>query len=364
MQNQHIKLDEIIYEITGRCSNKCSYCGSKASWNEEIDEDRVKKIVDAICVAKNRPAAIDISGGCPLLISLETHKYIVTKFNEAKIEAKILCNPKSLNIENIDKVLLYDWIGISVNTEDELKIWKDFKKSYYFNYKRNITIVSNFNVGNIFIFDKIKQIVKDKEMLWQIQYTMYNDPDNELALYNNDAARELFFNKIQKAQEEGVKIVLADNLIKGTCAAGLHSLGILSDGSIVPCLSMRSWNDDIKKVSQGNILEEDLDTIWTSYFNKYRFINFKSCREHCNNKCMIYSPVENAKCETTTFPEMDKNKWFVYPPQKTPQDKNNFYVYGVPSTEQHIILYGISTTGTIYSSKPTNSIPTNKELEP
>jgi organic radical activating enzyme len=48
MQNSHLKLQEIIWELTGRCENCCEYCGSKEAWSVKIDEKNIRKITDAI----------------------------------------------------------------------------------------------------------------------------------------------------------------------------------------------------------------------------------------------------------------------------------------------------------------------------
>ena len=92
-QSSHLKLKEIIWEITGKCDNKCPYCGSKEVWNEEIDEYAIRKIASRIC--EYPPGEINISGGDPLLVPFEIHRDIVEAFKEKGIQCKILINPKT-----------------------------------------------------------------------------------------------------------------------------------------------------------------------------------------------------------------------------------------------------------------------------
>jgi MoaA/NifB/PqqE/SkfB family radical SAM enzyme len=61
MQNQHLKLKELIWEITGECKNNCSYCGSKKTNDKTVSDGVVLQIANKI--AKYPPNEINISGG-------------------------------------------------------------------------------------------------------------------------------------------------------------------------------------------------------------------------------------------------------------------------------------------------------------
>jgi len=319
MQNSHLKLQEIIWEITGRCENGCEYCGSKDAWNVPIDTEKIIKIAQNI--AKFPPAEIDMSGGDPMLVFYETHKEITDILKEKGIKCKIIVNPKSLykkgdtTSTNEKTISLYDWVGLSINTEKELELLNCLVPSCgpsWFPIQKS-TIISNFNLQNIFLYGEIEEFVKKHNLMWQVQYTMYNNVnENQLAIYNNEKALAFFSSQISKSIANGIRVVVADNANCGGCGAGLHSIGILYNGDVVPCLSMRSWLD-IKDVVVGNILgnevcsdqfkENPLKYIWENRFNKYRFESFKCCKDHCGNKCVEIKLVKNKQKKNNAFEE-------------------------------------------------------------
>lgn len=299
MQEGQLKLKEIIWEMTGRCENHCSYCGSKETWNCVVDEDMILKISQAI--SKYAPEEIDMSGGDPLLVSHETHKKILDLLHEKNVKCKILLNPKSVfkGQERLRTALLYDWIGISVNEAEELKLLSGYGIGNFF---KKSTIISNFNLQNIFLYEEIEEFVKKHNLMWQVQYTMYKD-DNPLAIYKNDPAIKALSEKVSKSILGGMKVLVADNANHGRCGAGISSIGILCNGDVVPCLSMRSWVENINSVVVGNLISEEwkensdeiaynkflenpLKYIWENRFDKYRFESFKCCKDHVGNKCV------------------------------------------------------------------------------
>jgi MoaA/NifB/PqqE/SkfB family radical SAM enzyme len=388
MQNSHLKLKEIIWEITGRCNNKCEYCGSKESWHVPVDTEKIIKIAQNI--AKFPPEEIDMSGGDPLLVNYETHKVVTGILKDKGVKCKIIINPKSianpksyttLIVSNI--LELYDWIGLSINTEEELKLLiSAFDKSFL----KKSTIISNFNLQNIFMYDEIENFVKENDLTWQIQYTMYEDENNISAIYNNPKALNFFSEKIYNSISRGIKIVVADNANCGNCSAGMYSIGILWNGDVVPCLSMRSWLN-VDQVVVGNILDDPdkekikgdpLKYIWQNRFDKYRFESFKCCKDHCKNKCVEINKNKSTKKQSKTwdweksgiirilygvFPSENVKVYGVVCPEYEYPKKNQdgVYMYAVPGS------WG--TTTSVYSVKippsscedNTNSTGTNND---
>lgn len=352
MQPIQNKLKEIIWEITNQCYNNCSYCGSKGHNSEcSPSDDHIKAIADAIALYP--PEEINISGGDPMLISYDTHKYITSTLKDVGCTMKIIVNPKSLKIEphwlttKTPKVHLYDVIGLSVNTQEELDIASVIMKQLSFT---PVTIITNFNTNNIWIYKNIEAFVKENFLTWQIQYTISKDT----SIYDNSEAKKLFFSYIKASNEDnGVKVVLSDNLLnKGPCWAGMNGLGILSTGDVVPCLSMRSWCDE-KLPLKGNILEYGLQEIWVMKFAKWRCSEFKCCKDICNapyeedidnsTKVKKYSPsnllelIENQKTDKPIHPNDGWDRVFVYgvvSPSIIPR----------PHIEPNIvIMYGVTT---------------------
>lgn len=284
MQEPQLKLKELLWEIVAKCDNGCTYCGSKENWNKKIDENDIvhigRKIANYL-----KDGEINITGGDPLLVSYAAHGEITRMLKENNNMVKIIVNPKSFTKYHMNSSILdlYDLIGVSVNNSEELT-----KCSDYFKYDENkdkVVIITNFNTNNIWEYNYIEQYVKENNFTWQIQYTMNKSGDN--ILYKIGEAKNHFFSKIENSLNNKVRIVLADNLNNGKCSAGLSSCGVTYDGLVVPCLSMRSWSDDI--LPQGSLLNSTLKYIWEMNFSEQRFCSFKCCKDVCN------SPYYNAE---------------------------------------------------------------------
>lgn len=312
-----LKLKEIIWEITGKCNNGCEYCGSKDIKGEHPTNTQIKNIALEISNYLEH-GEINISGGDPLLIDLDVHKFINNEFKRKKNKIKILINPKSFYFEgNLlkDRLLikyfqiisLYDLVGVSINTEQELFFLKNLNLK-----KENKVIVTNFNLKNIWEYDILENFVKEENLTWQIQYTMGGIEDN--TLYNNESACKYMFGRIESSMRRGTKIILADNINEGKCSAGIESLGVLNNGDVVPCLSMRSWDKDIKKKIQGNLLKDNLKDIWEEKFKENRFGNFVCCKDICNKpfkkeKEYFHKSLENFETPKTIFPSIKESDY-------------------------------------------------------
>lgn len=377
MQNGKLKLKEIIWEMVGRCENHCEYCGSKDAWNQKIDEKLIVEVAKKIALYP--PEEIDMSGGDPLLVSLDTHKSVTNILGSKGIKCKILANPKSLTklqvIDSlaIEKLRLYDWIGFSLNEKEDIETVSHMR---FNDLIPKSTIITNFNLQNIFIYNDIEEFVKQHNLMWQIQYTMYRNQDEKLALYNNEKAIQVLSEKVSKSWNDGRRILVADNANAGSCGAGINSLGILSDGSVVPCLSMRSWAENINSVVVGKLVDEEwkaddknydafaenpLKFIWEHRFDSQRFGSFKCCKDHCKNVCLEMvecgntdepcpQPIEDSDLTRKilyglpreTFPGSRKVYGVPYNPKKG--KKNNLpptFVYGVPGKNREVIIYSV-----------------------
>ena len=315
-----LKLKEIIWEITGKCNNGCSYCGSKELWKQDVNENLIKKIADSI--SEYPPEEIDISGGDPLLVSLSTHQYIIETLNKTK--CKILINPKSLqhvhyNSDQFKILKSYSHIGVSINTQEELELWKEFLNKLLNPGSLKFTVITNFNLTNFFLFDEFAKAI-GKDTLWQIQFTMYHSKDKhqQLAIYNHPHAVQQLNNSISRHPD--LKLIFADNCNGGECTAGIHTIGILSDGDVVPCLSMRAWSGDIGRHFEGNVIKTKLKEIWFNGFKTNRFEEFKSCKDICNR--LLLKKPEKPVIPSGPIPRSD--------PWKPPM---TVQVYGVGTLE-------------------------------
>ena len=182
-------------------------------------------------------------------------------------------------------------MGVSINTLEEMELFKvflDFLQTLPV-FKFNYTVVTNFNLGNFFLFDTFAQSPIISNVPWQIQFTMYHqdnqdkDKNHSFALYSYPDA----VNKLNEsiAKYPYLKLIIADNCNAGECSAGIYTIGILSNGDVVPCLSMRSWCDMLK-ISEGNVLSTKLKEIWLNGFKANRFETFKCCKDVCNRELL------------------------------------------------------------------------------
>jgi len=324
MQLQHLKLKEIIWEITGKCNNNCSYCGSKHMKSSEVSQNIILKIAEQIALYP--PEEINISGGDPFLVDINTHEEIIKIFKEKDIKCKILINPKSLNGSTTESYILkmYDWFGLSINTIEE----STRAEKYLYNIPGYFTVITNFNVLNLYEFEKIEEFVIKNNRLWTIQFTVYNDVDNKLAVYNNDSA----FNYLQdKINNSKANIILSDNLNECNCSAGINSIGITYNGDVIPCLFMRSWERD-ENIIQGNIIDDSLEEIWKYNFINNRFREFKCCKDICKNKVV--------KMNNNIKLNINKQQEFLLPDLKLNQPQN-IIMYGVVDKNNMAMMYGV-----------------------
>lgn len=372
MQKKVLELMEIIWEITGACQNHCSYCGSKAGWNEEINVPRILQILGAISLYP--PKEINISGGDPLLVDFETHKTIVDTLKPLGVRCKLIINPKSVNRLNLmDKLKiidLYDVVGISVNDKDDCE--GSLLDIAGMKRVKPFAIITNFNTTNLFSYDRIEALVKKYKCTWIVQYTIYKEEDSRaLYLEANEDAWHFLKQKVSSSAQGGVKLLISDNASDSPCGAGRRSLGILSTGNVVGCLSMRSWMDlpvaqpkGTSGVSgyydhcEGSLFGMTLKEIWENKFQSYRFQEFHCCKDQCLNKILYKDSIQEAleKLGEAAKPGtwnpsgiQPRMPWF----QPTYPKTNDVYVYGAglwedkpwtPTKQDEIgkILYGAS----------------------
>ena len=351
MQQGKLKLKEIIWEVTSKCNNNCSYCGSKEVNQGEIDNEKIMEIAKEI--AKFPPEQIDISGGDPLLLSFDTHKEIVKILKEKNIIVKILFNPKSLKKQTLfhNILNLYDWIGLSINDLNDLKIIEE--ELYLFkglldekiDWRNKYTVITNFNLTNIFLYEKIGEFVKNNNLNWMIQYTVYKDRENQLAIYNNDEALEQLKKKVIKSIKEGIKVIISDNANTSPCGAGTSSIGILDDGTIVPCLSMRAWAsvEEYQKLEEEryNILDRSLKDIWETEFEQQRFGCFECCKDACKNKILFDCIITEYKPESKPN-IIEEDIWKIVEDKKEEWERTGrTIIYGVIPGSSPVMMYGV-----------------------
>lgn len=337
-----LKLREIVWEITNRCDNNCSYCGSKSSLiysgppdsmgdTKHRSPDAYEAIIEAI--AKYPPEVLDVSGGDPLLVDAKIHSLLLEKLRG--VTCNIIINPLSLRYKRnkLKIVNSYHHIGMSLNTEEEIHAYEDVADGIM----APVTFITNFSLLNLYLIDAIASIVKRRASKWQIQFTM--SEDRSITVFDKSKALEMLNQGLGKHNLQ--HLVIADNANSCECSAGINSLGILYNGLVVPCLSMRTWCKELSAQVQGNLAKgDDLETLWMTGFKNSRFSDCSCCKHFCSKS--VIKPTAFESVLTTPFTvEMAK-------PQQTTVmvyaviTDGNFIISNATSGEDIVPIYGVS----------------------
>lgn len=327
----NIKLREIIWEVTTKCDKGCDYCGSSDILNSEDEKDSDKLLI-AREIADYPPKEVNLSGGEPGLLDTKLLNEIIDILKEAGCIVKVITNGKLFNNHDNSTIKKFDAIGLSINSEKDIKEFTNLYTSNYYELKP-ITIITNFGTHNIWEFDKIKDFTS-RFKCWQVQLT------DVKYLLPKDGIKHLY-EKLNNCSN----VVMADNLqYNHDCTAGIYSCGILYNGEVLPCLSMRSWCEDLSKKnnkyysSNGNILNNSLKEIWENLFKDRRFGDDNSC---CRD-CVKYPEIN----------ESDKNFQIndqivtISPYECKKYNPSNVYVYAVPNPNTQICMYAVFTDTT------------------
>lgn len=254
---------KIYIEITNMCNLNCDFCIKNTRKKENISIDNFKILLNKIkkhtnylyfhvlgepLLHPNINELIDIASK-DFKINITTNGYLINKISDNKNIRQINISLHSFNIkygktlnEYLDNI--FNSINkLKENTYISLRLWvnspykKDIieylKKKYTFELKNNTTLEKN-------VFISI-----DKEFIW---------PD-----LNNNILEET-----------------------GTCKGTIDHIGILVDGTIVPCCL-----DSKGDINLGNIYKDELINIVNS--DRYKlikqgFLNNKKCEKLCQ-KC-------------------------------------------------------------------------------
>lgn len=253
---------KIYIEITNMCNLNCDFCIKNTRKKENISIDNFKILLKKLnkytdylyfhilgepLLHPNINELIDIASK-NFKINITTNGYLINKISDFKNIRQINISLHSFNIrygktleeymdnifESIDSLKENTYISLRLwtkNNNDE--IIKYLKTKYNFELKNNITLEKN-------VFLSI-----DKEFIW---------PN-----LNNDFTDQI-----------------------GTCKGTIDHIGILVDGTIVPCCL-----DSKGDINLGNIYKEELiDIINSDRFKQIKqgFLNNKKTEKLCQ-KC-------------------------------------------------------------------------------
>lgn len=258
------KLKKIYVEITNACNLNCDFCIKNERKTKYLDKNEFIKILDKIkdytdylyfhvlgepLLHPNINEFIDIASK-NFKINITTNGYLIEKIKHNKNIRQLNISLHSFNDKyNIElkKYLdnIFNTIETLNNTYISLRLWVKNKYNKdiidYINNRYNLNI--DYNIENYKIKDNVF-INNFHEFIW---------PDLE----NN------YYNEI------------------GTCYALVDHIGILSDGTIIPCCLDSKGNMNLGNIYKNNLNDILISDRAINMINNFK--NKKKCEELCRH---------------------------------------------------------------------------------
>lgn len=278
-----------VWEITMGCNMRCKHCGSSCEnpLEDELTTEEALKLCDDL--GKLGLKWITLSGGEPT--TRKDFHLIAKRLNENNIIPTLITNGWLLDENIVDQAIQggINTVAISIDglkeTHDNMRKKESFQRDMraldLLRIKSMpssiITTINNININEL---EQLKDILIEKGVVsWQLQLAlpMGNMAKNsELVVqpFQVDTVIDFAYNT---TMENKIAIQLADcmgyfNMKEAAvrkhssnvnkygwtgCSAGKYTLGILNNGDIVGCTSVRD-----KSLIEGNVKITPLEDIW------------------------------------------------------------------------------------------------------
>jgi radical SAM protein with 4Fe4S-binding SPASM domain len=280
-----------VWEITMGCNMRCGHCGSscKEALSDELTTDEALKVCQSMSNLKMK--WVTLSGGEPL-----TRKdwYILAEnLSKKGIIPNIISNGWLINDDIIQKAKKSNigTFAISIDgledTHDKIRKKGSYKRvinAFNLLHKYNqtsgaITTVINENINQLHELKEV--LIKNNVNSWQLQIglPMGNLSSSDNSIISPEKIDYLIDFIYQTAMEGKIVVFPADCLGYFTekeaiirqvssnhfepimwqgCNAGKRSFGLLHNGDVLGCTSIRD-----KKFIEGNVKNTDLENIWS-----------------------------------------------------------------------------------------------------
>ncbi len=263
------RFKRIYVEITNNCNLNCSFCSEIKKPKKEmtIKEfetiiNKIKKYTDYIYIhIKGEPLLHskldDILSICDdnnIFVNITTNGTLL------KVKKDILLNHKSVRQINIS---LHSENKINKYFEDVFLACKELSTNVFINYR--LWALDNFKLDkeSTIIVDKI---IKSYNLSTEIVEKLKND--NNITIDKNTFVNK---NNLFDWPDESLGLN-----IDAKCYGLIDHLGILVDGTIVPCCL-----DSNGVINLGNIFKDDLEDILESKLVKDMIQGFKNNKSIC-----------------------------------------------------------------------------------
>lgn len=296
------KLGCAVWELTLACNMRCKHCGSSAG-SARLNELSTEECF-SLCeeLAQANCDMVSLMGGEPFV---HPDWYDIS-WCVKDLGMNLAFVSNGLLVPNIvDKLSRLEptVVGISLDgiekTHDSIRRDGSFKvalEAIDMLLKENIqvTVITTISKTNFSDLLKLRSLLKKREVNWQIQIAEpFGNFDRSLAIDEEEYYASAMF-----IVSENVKNKFNDMPVVGAhcygyhshllpkskkwkgCTAGISSIGITSDGSIVGCLSMGN-----NQYVEGNVRERSFVDIWedSNSFAYNRSFDQSQLGENCKD---------------------------------------------------------------------------------
>lgn len=281
-----------VWEITMACNMRCMHCGSACS--HALPDELTTEEALALCddIGKLEMKWVTLSGGEPL--TRKDWPLIAKRLNQNKVIPNLITNGWLLNEEIISQMKEsgIGTVAISLDgvrdTHDSIRCKGSFDKNMesFRLLRKNgqyTGAITSINKTNLLELDQIKDILIDAGVdSWQLQICipMGNMVNHKEALIDPEDVDTILDFCLATAMEKKIIVYPADclgyytekeELIRAIslgsnafapwagCNAGRRGFGILHNGDILGCTSIRD-----RSFIEGNIREKNLVDIWNA----------------------------------------------------------------------------------------------------
>lgn len=270
------KFKKIYIEITNRCNLNCGFCSINKKEKKEMTLEEFEHVLKGID-AYSDYIYLHVKGEPLLHVSFYEILNLCKKYNK---QVNITTNGSLLKykVDDIIKSNVVRQINISLQsltTDNYLNDILDSVKKLLDN--TNIQIVLRFWALENNKFTKLeREIINQIVDYFNLNRNINNNIINES---NVKLLNRLYLNKEEKFVWPDLENDYYEE--KGTCYGTRTHLGILSDGTVIPCCL-----DSDGIVNLGNIFNDSFEDIINS--NKFKnivtsFQNNKACEELCKH---------------------------------------------------------------------------------